>query len=160
MNSHRYLHKVHTWSFPNPYFYFSVFISFRTLIHRFSPFYRLQIMKIAVFCPKHYYKNRPVYYQNGGNIFWAIHFYWGNYTLWQILKDQTVSLRQKKIIFTNIPFAIFKTTKSSILSHVSSSPNPLLFPLESLQLGQQLICSNLLHSGQQFRLTGATPAFC
>ena len=117
-------------------------------------------MKIAVFRPKHYYKNRPFYYQNGGNIFWAIHFYWGNYTLWQILKDQTVSLRQKKIIFTNIPFAILKTTKSSILSHVSSSPNPLLFPLESLQLGQQLICSNLLHSGPQFRPTRATPAFC
>ena len=117
-------------------------------------------MKNAFFGPKHYYKNRLFYYPNGGNIFWAIHFYWGNYTLWQILKDQTVSLRQKKIIFTNIPFAIFKTAKSSILSHVSSSPNPLLFPLESLQLGQQLICSNLLHSGPQFRPTRATPAFC
>ena len=67
---------------------------------------------------------------------------------------------KKKIFFTNVPFGILKAAKSSIFSHVISSPNPLLNPLESLQLGQQLICSNLLHSGQQFRLTGATPAFC
>ena len=117
-------------------------------------------MKNAFFGPKHYYKNRLFYYPNGGNIFWAKAFYRGNYSPWQIPKDEKISRSQKKIIFTNVPFGILKAAKSSIFSYVISSPNPLLNPLESLQLGQQLICSNLLHSGQQFRLTGATPAFC